>query len=423
MISDDVLIDIAQRYETPMYVYNLKIIEEHVKQLKDALGDKNNLYYSVKANPNMEILSYIKKLNVGVEVSSLVELKLVQKVGFERNNIIFSGPAKKEQDLKYIIESGIRCINVESVEELKRIEKVNNAINMQTSVALRISPNQNVAKSGMKMTGILSQFGIEIDNLGNAIECCLNSNSIKLVGIHLYNGTQLLEANDILNNVRLTVEYVKKIQNDYNIKLKFVDFGGGFGVPYFDKEQALDIMALKTGMIEIMNENSTIFDDLFCVFESGRYIVAEAGIYITSIVERKMCQQNTYLICDGGTNHYANSAFLGRIIRGNFPVSVINRSSINNDEERVTIVGPLCTPTDIIARNILVKKSVNNDLVIIKKAGAYGVTNSPLMFILNPFPTEVIINEGKKTLVSSSLKYILGLLEGAVDAGIGGFSR
>lgn len=419
MVSDDVLIDIAQRYGTPIYVYNLKIIEKCVKRLKDALGDKNNLYYSVKANPNMEILSYIKKLNVGVEVSSIVELKLVQEVGFERNNIIFSGPGKKEQDLKYIIESGIRCINVESVEELRRIERINNEIHMQANVALRISPNQNVAKSGMKMTGILSQFGIEIDNLSNAIECCLNSNSIKLVGIQLYNGTQLLDANDILNNARFTVECVKRIQNDYDIELQFVDFGGGFGVPYFDKEQVLDMMVLKNGMIEIMNENSAIFDNLYCIFESGRYIVAEAGIYVTSIVERKMCQQTTYLICDGGTNHYANSAFLGRIIRGNFPVSVINRVSINDDEECVTIVGPLCTPTDIIARNIFVKKSVANDLVIVKKAGAYGVTNSPLMFILNPYPTEVIISEEKKTFVSSSLKHIFSIMEGAVDAGIG----
>ncbi|MEG0229051.1 MAG: diaminopimelate decarboxylase [Oscillospiraceae bacterium] len=410
MLNDKLICNIINQFETPAYIYDLNIIDKKIDEIKNVITNVNNLYYSVKANPNIDILKHLKKHKLGVEVSSLGEIKLVQDLGYDMKDIIFSGPGKSENVLKYIIDLNIRCINVESIEEIKRIQKINDQKSIKTNIALRINPDKNTAKTGMKMTGISSQFGIDWCNIWEVIRFCLTCKNINLVGIQLYKGTQLLNANDILNNIKQAIYYVKEIKETFNIE--YIDFGGGFGIDYFSNETPLDIEVLREGLKEIIRDNSTLFNEVYSIFESGRFLVADAGIYVTKIIEKKESQNNVFLICDGGSNHHANSAFLGRIARGNFPIKAITKKQRNIDEnELVTITGPLCSPTDVIGKNISLKKCDADDLIVIEKSGAYGLTNSPLFFILHPLSKEIII-KNNEAIISQSMKQIFNLLIG-----------
>ena len=409
---ESIIIEISQKYGTPFYIYSLDSIEEKIELLTDAIGKQNHLYYSVKANPNWEILKLINAHNLGVEISSLGELELVKKIGFLKERIVFSGPSKSKSLLEVLVKEHIRCVNVESLVEIKHIQEISFENGLITDISIRINPTNNNAKTGMKMTGVSSQFGIDWSDLPNVIAEIKEWKNIRVLGIQVYFGTQILNVEDFIANANSTIQMVEYCQNVLGINVKFIDFGGGFGVPYFEGQKELDLVTMKKQFHDIINANQYIFDNVYCIFESGRYLVGESGFYVTSIVDKKMSHGKKYIICDGGSNHHAECAFLGRLVIGNFPISVINKKHKYNiiQKERINVCGALCTPTDIIARNIELDSDCDiGDLIVIEKSGAYGLTSSPLLFISHHLPNEYIL-KGDAYSKSQGLERIINIL-------------
>ena len=392
-VWDTLILEAANTYSTPFYLYSLDIIAQNIKELKEVLGSGCHLYYSVKANPNIDILKFIRSLGLGVEISSLGELQLVQMAGFSSNEIICSGPGKSDYLLDKLVSSQIRCINLESLSEIEHIQRLSKKYGNIVNVSFRLNPEKNSARTGMKMTGTSSQFGIDWSDIPRAVALVQDSPYIKLLGIQVYYGTQLLNASDIIENIDQIITFAKVIQNDFGIPIELIDFGGGFGLPYFTDQKELDLINLKDGILKIFRRNKDLLQKTYCIFESGRYLVGDSGVYVTSVIDRKKSHNRTYLICDGGSNHHANSAFLGRMITGNFPIRIIHRNETSQlrESEKVIITGPLCTPTDIIGRDIDTDICQKDDLIVIEKSGAYGLTYSPILFISHSLPKEIII--------------------------------
>ncbi|MHB8129134.1 MAG: type III PLP-dependent enzyme domain-containing protein [Mobilitalea sp.] len=403
--------DAIERCGTPAYIYDLNQITKNIITLKAVISTDLHLYYSVKANPNPDVLKCILSHGVGAEVSSLGELKLILSLGFNKDKIVLSGPGKRIDTLRYALHAEVRCIHVESIEEIELIRKICSEDNIKANIAIRINPEKANVSAGMRMTGTASQFGMDWDCVKQFSEELSSDGLVRLIGIQVYNGTQFLDAEDIASNIRQTIEYANKLKQ-LGVCLEYINFGGGFGVPYYDNEYPLDMDSMKSFISDIQKQNPDVFQDTYCVFESGRYLTCDAGVYVTSILSKKISKGKIFLICDGGSNHHANSAFLGKLFRGNFPINVIHRNTTRErNQETVTITGPLCTPSDVIGREVTLERCLPGDWIVIKKSGAYGLTNSPLLFILQHLPNEIILSDDD-IYVSDGLRTICKFLIG-----------
>ncbi|MBE7056367.1 MAG: diaminopimelate decarboxylase [Ruminococcaceae bacterium] len=392
-MDNDLIKKAICKFKTPFYLYNEKEITNSIHTLTDTLPETAQLFYSLKANPNLKIIKLIRKQKVAVEVSSIGEIKRALKAGVKPWSIIFSGPGKQKEELQYAIKKGVFCINVESLDEIKLINKIGMERSVIVNVAIRINPNLNSSKTSIKMTGIASQFGIDEASIDETIRIAKKLKNIKIIGIQLYSGTQLLNYEDILFNTKTCIEYSRCISEKHQLDFSYINFGGGFGIPYFNGEQNLDCYRLKLGLEQLFCENNQYLKNMRCVFESGRFLIADAGVFVTKILYKKISHGKIFLVCDGGSNFHANSAFLGRRVRYNFPITVITKETIEATE-LVTITGPLCTPTDVIAQDILLPQCNSGDYIVVEKSGAYGLTNSPVLFISHPKPVEALfINE------------------------------
>lgn len=410
----DAIIDIAKKYGTPFYIYSFDKIESKIALLKDALCGCGNLYYSAKANPNIDILKIMQQSGLGVEVSSICELELAKAAGFLPDKIVFSGPGKDDATIERLVDERIRCINVESFNEIRTIQEKSCLAGVVTNISIRLNPVNKMSNAGMKMTGVSSKFGVDLNDIQFVIGKAKEFDNVYVAGIQVYFGTQILDADKVIFNVNYTMDLVEKIEEKFDLNFEHIDFGGGFGIPYFEGQSDLDIVSMKNAMHRIANEKKSIFSNKYCIFESGRFLVGDSGFYVTSVLETKKSQDKFYIICDGGSNHHAESAFLGRIVSGNFPISIIGEGdtidfgALNN----VNVCGPLCTPTDIIARNIKLERCIEpGALVVIKQSGAYGLTNSPILFNSHKLPKEFILYDNGCKL-SHGLHELLKILLG-----------
>lgn len=396
---DDIIIkEAVRKFKTPFYLYKEEKIVAAIQLLSETLPETVQLFYSLKANPNLEIVKFMQKHQVAAEVSSMGEIKIALDAGMKPDNIIFSGPGKQKHELRFAVENNLFCINAESLDEIMLINEISRERNRITNIAVRVNPSLNLSKTAIKMTGIPSQFGVDDKSLDETIDTAKSLKNIKIIGIQLYNGTQLLKAEDIFSNAKTCIEYSKNICSKHDLNFSYINFGGGFGVPYFDGEQELDCYNLKIRLEQLFCENYQFLKNMRCVFESGRFLTANAGIFVTQVLYKKVSHLKTFLICDGGLNFHANSAFLGRKIRNNFPVKALTEKP-GGIVEQVTVAGPLCTPTDIIAQDVVLPECGPGDYIVIEKSGAYGLTNSPLLFISHPRPREIFFgNNGWKVI-------------------------
>lgn len=381
--------EILKQYETPLYFYDGDKIEENVKLLKNSIMSGANLFFSMKANPLMGLCRMMNKLGCGIEVASKGELYLALKSGCDPNNILFSSPGKTHEELEYAVGKRIHVINAESLEELKLINHIAEGQNWCANVAIRINPKESQMNAKIKMSGVSSQFGIEeaaIDDITmNSIKGMKN---IKLVGIQVYVGTQILQVEDIINNTEYIIKLALELSDKYHFQLSYINMGGGFGVPYFRNEKNLDMEQLGEGMRFLSSRYKAELEKVELVFESGRFILAESGKFITKVLYKKESKGKKYIVCDGGSNFHAASAFLGRSIRNNYPIYSIPDQE---EKEEMTVTGPLCTPTDVIGQSVQINKDIKKgDYIVIDKSGAYGLTYSPLAFLGHRRPIEIM---------------------------------
>lgn len=393
--------NIVERHGTPVYVYDAAILEEKLELLRRALPPFFSICYSVKANPNPAILKLFLERGCGLEVASAGEFCQALSAGSNPKDIVFAGPGKTDAELEIVLKQGIGEIHAESLLEVQRIEKIATRFELRARVALRINPTEDAQGGAMRMGGKPLPFGVDEEALDPVLQELLAAPHIDFRGIHLFAGTQILNADVLVLQYRKGLEIASRVADRLGSPLSTVDFGGGLGVPYFAHEKELDVDRLREGLRTLFEEYGT--DKRFAgtrfMVEPGRYLVAESGVYVARVIDIKVSRGKKFLILDGGMNHHlAASGNLGQTIKRNYPVALLNSLDLPVGES-VEVVGPLCTPLDVLARGVLLPRPEVGDLFGVFQSGAYARGASPLNFLSHPTPPEVLIENGKDRLI------------------------
>ncbi len=398
---------LAEKYATPLFVYDAAVADQKWTTLRGGLPPTFAICYSVKANPTRAFLEHFLAKDCGLEVASVGEFHQALHAGCKPEKILFAGPGKTEAELHHVLERGIGEIHAESQLEIDRISAISLGLGVRAPVALRVNPAGEVQGGAMRMGGKPAPFGIDEEELDRVLDRVLTDMAIDFRGVHLFTGTQILDHTMLLSQYRKGLEIARRAAARARRPLHTVDFGGGLGIPYFAHEQELDMEAFRQGLAALMGE--TQGDPLFAgtrfVVEPGRYLVGEAGIYVTRISDIKVSRGKKFLIVDGGMNHHlAASGNLGQTIKRNYPLALLNKLKAPA-EETVDVVGPLCTPLDILARAAALPKAAVGDLVGIFQSGAYARSASPLGFLSHATPPEVWVSAGEDRLVRRRGEY------------------
>ncbi len=387
-MTEDVQKKAVQEYGSPLYLYDMGQFRSNIDRLRENLFPESGLFFSMKANPLSEFCSIACKKNCGIEIASGGELELALDSGVASGNIVFTGPGKTEGELLKSIEAQIYMIHAESLREIRIINQLAEKKNRNVPIALRINPNGITSTGKVQMSGTASQFGIEETELVDSLFEEINSlKNINLSGVHIYMGTSILNAEEICRNTEYSIRLATELSSKYAFKIRYLNVGGGFGIPYFHGEKALDLTALRNGMALIKEKYQEQLRETKIFFESGRYLLADCGLFLVRVLYRKESRGNTYLVCDGGANFHAASAFLGRFVRGNFPMYVLGKKGA---EKEFYVTGPSCTPTDLLGQKVMLPSDADEgDIIVIEKSGAYGLTYSPYGFLSHKLPLEI----------------------------------
>lgn len=375
--------------KTPFYAYDRKAITSRIKYLRSYLPDTLKLHYAVKANPMPALVNHISTLVDGFDVASGGELKTVLDTTMPPDEISFAGPGKTVSELKSAIAAGI-TLNVESKTELDRIYKISDDTGITPRIAIRVNPDFELKSSGMKMSGGPKQFGIDAEQVPDILKS-LDSNKVDFLGFHIFSGSQNLVSQSIIEAQRKTLDLAYRLSEHINTSVKMINIGGGFGIPYFPGETQLDIKPVCENLHALVDEAASRLPGANLILELGRYIVGEAGIYVTRVIDKKVSRGQTFAITDGGLHHHlAASGNFGQVIRKNYPV-IIGTKADDEPDACLSIVGPLCTPLDILADKMTLPDVNIGDLVVILQSGAYGFTASPVSFLSHPPPLEIFV--------------------------------
>ena len=374
---------------TPCYIYDRNQIKNNIIALKTLLPKKVKLHYAIKANPMPNLVAHAANYLDGLDVASHQELLTALSTGIEPGKVSIAGPGKTEKSLLAAIISGV-VINVESKTELVRIQKIANLHKKQANVAFRINPDFELKGAAMKMAGGPKQFGIDAEVFAETFSM-VNEQSINFVGFHIFSGSQNLSVDALLESYQKSLELAFVLSEQINVLPKQINIGGGIGVSYHSGQVSVDIKRLCLGLHELLDEMATKLIDTEVHLELGRFLVANAGMYLCKIVDIKESRGKTFWVCDGGMHHnLANSGNLGQVFRKNYPVFLANciESTLT---QHVDIVGPLCTPLDIIASNISLPIGEIGDYVAVMLSGAYGASASPQGFLSQGEALEMLI--------------------------------
>jgi len=387
---------LADAHGTPLFVYDLDGVRRQWQALRDALPARFDICYSVKANPSQALIRCLLDLGCGMEIASRGELHQVLVAGCAAERILFAGPGKRDDELEQAVAAGVGEIHIESLAEARRLEAIAQRHAKTVRIALRINPAGAVEGGGMRMGGRAAPFGIDEDQADGVVDALRASPWLRIVGVHLYMGTQILDAALLLRQYGEALDIARRVASRCGYPLETLDFGGGLGIPYFDHERPLDLAVLRQGLVALVA--STAGDSWLSttrfVVEPGRFLVGEAGVYLSRVIDVKQSRGKTFVVVDGGMHHHlAASGNLGQTIKRNFPLAAIDRLDDACDPP-VDVVGPLCTPLDTLARSAVLPALRPGDLVGIFQSGAYARTASPHGFLSHGAPAEVVVDAG-----------------------------
>jgi diaminopimelate decarboxylase len=392
---------IAREYGTPFYLYHGEMISERVRRVRDALGTE--VSYSLKANPSLGVCQLIaREGGTGGEVASSGELAVARAAGFELEDIVFAGPGKTDDELRMVVEENIFADNVESLGEIDRLAKIAGEMERRIGVGLRINPAAQLMGSQMRMGGTVGQFGIDQAELEEAVLKTLSHPELILRGIHVYTATQVFEVEPLLEHCRNILEISLEAADYAGHPLQMIDFGGGFGVPYFEKMVEFDLGTFGEGFRELLGSyrSDPRLEGCRFLFELGRYLVADAGVYVTRTVDVKQMRGKTFVVTDGGMNHHLTATGnMGQVFRKSYPLLNLTRMSGVPEEEGVAVAGPCCTPLDMFGSNIPLVEPEVGDLIGVFYSGAYGYSASNLGFLSHPAPAEALLWGGEQHLL------------------------
>jgi diaminopimelate decarboxylase len=396
--------EIANSYGTPLFIYSRDIISAQVERVKAILPPECDLHYAVKANPNPETLAFMRDLVDGADVASVGELDLAIKAGFDPLKIGFAGPGKTREEILSALKQGVTL----TAESAHQVQLVGMSPSAQRKIALRINPNYELRGSGMRMGGGSSAFGIDEEQIPETISLA-HSMGLSVVGFHIYAGSQNLDGQVIATTIAQATEIASALINSHLMPhqqehaFEWLNVGGGFGVPYFPGEKTLDLHPIQLALNDAARSLKQLGTRLRV--ELGRFLVAEAGVYLSKIIDKKHSRGINYLVLDGGLHHnQAACGNFGQVIKRPYPIAlskarVFTAASLatcheapsRSEEGKYHLVGPLCTPMDTLAKDLTMGAPEIGDFVAVFRSGAYGPSASPTSFLGHQRPIEVLL--------------------------------
>jgi diaminopimelate decarboxylase len=395
---NSILVDIAQRFGTPCYVYFMEDIATRCTALRQAFAQRFRISYAVKANPNMGLLQRLRAHTDALDISSAGEMQRALHAGWSPQCLSFTGPGKRHQELVAAVTQGIAHIVVESVHEARTLSQIACAGGIQQDILVRLAPRRMPRGFGLNMAGKPSQFGIDEEDLDAAFAALQTLPNLRIRGFHIYSGTQCLDAHALAEHFEICCTLFRQCARRYALTPHVLVFGSGFGIPYYPGQAAFDLGHLATRVQPALD--ALLQDDRLrhavCVLETGRYLVGEAGIFVMRVIRIKVSRGTRIAICDGGMHHHlAACGHLGTVFHRNYRIFKVGASAEAGKTATYELVGPLCTTIDTLGHAVELPTLDEGDLLGIHCSGAYGLTASPLHFISHPAPKEIVVESAQ----------------------------
>ena len=388
--------ELCGRFGSPLYVYDAEVFRGRLSMVQQALGEKVKVLFAVKSNSNLAVAKTFVDAGAGLEVASAGELFLAQSSGVEASLVQFAGPGKGPEDLQAAVRMGIYSLNAESEAEVDAISEEAERQKKTQGVAIRVNPPQSVGGSRMRMGGGSKKFGVDLERVPALMERIRVDSHLELRGLHIYAGTQCFSAKAWVENAGRLLDWALEMQKTTGIPLPSLNFGGGFGVPYFEGDQPFDLEEAGKGLAEVLAKDPDKERRYFV--ELGRFLCAPAGVYLCRVIYLKESQGKTHAILDGGMHQHSAAAGVGSILRRAFPIVKAEAPYAERDKA-YTLGGPLCTPADEFAADYALPSLDQGDVLAILGSGGYGLTFSNHSFLSHPTPGEVLVDQGEAYLV------------------------
>ncbi|MEV5869404.1 type III PLP-dependent enzyme domain-containing protein [Streptomyces tendae] len=386
--------DLAKRYGTPLYVYDLAEVRAARRDLFRALPDGFEVYYAFKANPHVDLVRALREGDgpaCRAEISSTGELAAALEAGYTGSDVLYTGPGKTHEELRTAVANGVRLFSAESPGDLRHIGEAARAEGVTADCLLRINSATGAAGTGIRMTGKPTQFGIDSETVPELADRLRATPGVDIAGLHLFSQSNAADEEALLGEFRHTITTAARIQTELGVPFRLLDIGGGFSVPYATHGERARYPGLATGLAAALDEAFPHWREGAprIAVESGRYLVGGSGTLIAGVSNVKVSRGQKFVILDTGINSFGGMSGLGRLL----PVSV--QVAAGTETERATLAGPLCTPGDLLGRQVQVPPLAEGDIVTVPNAGAYGPTASLLMFLGRPAPAEVVLDQGE----------------------------
>ncbi|MFZ5609467.1 MAG: pyridoxal-dependent decarboxylase, exosortase A system-associated [Pseudomonadota bacterium] len=380
---------VAEAGGTPLFLYERAFLDQRLALLRAAMPAGLAIHYAVKANPFPPLVGHMASLCDGLDVASAGELALALATGIKPHAISFAGPGKSEAELAEAAKAGV-VIVLESEGEMQRLAAIASTLQGRPKVALRVNPDFALKSAGMHMGGGATAFGVDAETAPRLLRA-LADLPLDFMGLHIFAGSQNLNPEAIIEAQARTLDLARRLSRDFPRPLRWLNIGGGFGVPYFPGDIHLDIAAVGAALAARLAAHKAWLQDAEVVLELGRYLVAEAGVYLTRVIDRKVSRGVVFLVTDGGLHHQlAASGNFGQVVRRNYPLAVATRYGLPMAEE-VNIVGRLCTPLDRLGDKVALPRADVGDIIAVFLAGAYGLSASPTGFLSHPAALEMLV--------------------------------
>jgi diaminopimelate decarboxylase len=392
---------LAERFGTPLYAYDLDVVDRQVAALRGVLPDRVELAYAVKANPALAIVTHLARSGLGADVASGGELATAQRAGVPSDRIVMTGPGKRDDELRAAVVAGIRAITVESQGELGRLEAIARDLGRRQPIMLRAAVSQGQRLERVRLVGDdgAGKFGMDAADLVDAARRAAHSAHVELLGLHVFGASNVLDAPALVEHVRSTSRAAAELGRIAGVPIKLVDAGGGLGIPYEPHEESLDLVGLGRGVAAVSAAwpGDPWLAGARLLLEPGRFLVGQAGAYVARVVDRKSVDGATVAILDGGVHHVLRPALVGQEHR----VRPLGRAA--GRSAPVTVAGPLCSGLDVLATGAVMAIPQVGDLVAVLDVGAYGFTESMPYFLSHPIPAEVVVRGGRAALIRPRL--------------------
>jgi diaminopimelate decarboxylase len=397
--------ELATPFGTPLYVYDLDVIDRQVAALRNVLPPAVELAYAVKANPALSIVAHLGRLGLGADVASGGELATVSRAGIGVDRVVMTGPGKRDDELRAAVDAGIRAITVESPGELARLETIAATAGRVQPILLRASVFERSRLERVRLVGDdgAGKFGMDAADLVASAARAVASPHLELLGLHAFGASNVLDAGALVEHVATTVRAARRLALGAGIALRLIDAGGGLGIPYEAHEAPLDLARLGAGLTEITRgwAADPLLKDARLLLEPGRFLVGPAGAYLARVIDRKTVDGSIVIILDGGVHHVLRPALVGQEHRIRAFEGTARRVRARGGRRMapVTVAGPLCSGLDVFSHAAMMTPPEVGDLVAVLDVGAYGFTESMPLFLSHPIPAEVAVRDGRAALI------------------------